>query len=165
MKFAEVGRKNTLDIILLRQFQFPVELRHIIVENYFPFLPNEEYAFFEDKNFCTSTSGYQIMLTPSEYSTLLAYTHPDQKMMIVRIVLLKDYFAKYHYQVTNYFLHKFPEYTIESYTEPDWFLLTRYYKEDVHELACEILSWYRNIVLIFAENLEILLHAPENNCN
>lgn len=35
-------RDEVLNLVLLYQFTLPVELRFIICENYFPFLPNEE---------------------------------------------------------------------------------------------------------------------------
>ena len=50
--------KYNLHLVLSRHFQLPIELRFIIVETYFPFLPNEKFPLTESEllKFANSTN-------------------------------------------------------------------------------------------------------------
>ena len=66
-------RKLSLHLNLLLRFQLPIELRRIIIEDYFPFLPNEQEITFPEEYLSIVDEKFHmlLLLTGGKRTTVL----------------------------------------------------------------------------------------------
>lgn len=148
-----IGRKETLGASLLEKYQLPVELRYIIIENYFPFLPNEN-----NMSFLFSLQGQGIHLSPSLYASLSIIHSGVSPYVIVKPQIKRilneypcNYKCPYHggcLDRSNMFIFEFNRCIAKN---------DRIYDKNHAELIewrQSSLVWYRNVVLNFFEKME-----------